>query len=172
MDDLKRMTITAYLSICLLARYDDDIFIMTKDKAAADKIFNKFNQQHSDIKFTNEYPSSNNELSLLDFKVMFADHKATFNYYQKDTKKNLFPHFRSVVPQSQKTEYVTNEYQRMTSECSTQSDKRKCHVNFLTRLSSIQQLVDKTLQLKISQTISFSSSSHISTTPSRGNSYH
>ena len=71
---------------------------MTKDKAAADKILNKFNQQHSDIKFTIEHPSSNNELSLLDFKVLFADDKATFNCYQKDAKKNL-PHFRSAVPQ-------------------------------------------------------------------------
>ena len=75
MDDLKRMTITADLSICLFACYVDDIFIMIKDKAAADRIFNKFNQQHSDIKFTIEYPSSNNELSLLDFKVRFGDHK-------------------------------------------------------------------------------------------------
>ena len=96
MDDLERM------SIFLFAIMFDDTFIMTKDKAAADKFFNKFNEQRNDIKFTIEYPSSNNELSLLDFKVMFADHKATFNYYEKYAKKNLFLHFRSDVPQSQK----------------------------------------------------------------------
>ena len=128
-DDLERITITADLSICLFARYVDDIFIITKDKAAADKLFNEFKQQHSDIK----HPSSNNELSLLDFKDMFADHKATFNCYQKDVKKNMFPHFRSAVPRSKKTAYVTNEYQRMTYKCSTQSEKRKCHMNFLTK---------------------------------------
>ena len=143
---------------------------MTKDKAAADKNFKKFNQNHSDIKFTIEHPSSNNMLSLLDFKVMFADHKATFNYFQKDAKKIVFPHFLSAVPQSQKTACFTNEYQLMTSKCPTQSNKNKCHMNFLTRLSdtqmnsSIQQLVDKTSPLKISQMINFSSSSCISTT--------
>ena len=91
MDDLERVTITAHLSICLFAYYVDDIFIMTKDKAAVDKILNKFNQQHSDIKLTVEHSSSNKKLSLLDFKVIFVDHKATFNYYQKNAKKNLFP---------------------------------------------------------------------------------
>ena len=45
MDNHEGMTITADLSISLFARYVDDIFIMTKDKAAADKIFNKFNEQ-------------------------------------------------------------------------------------------------------------------------------
>ena len=35
----------------------------------------------------------------------------------------------------QKTTYVTNGYQRMTYKCSTQSNKRKCHTNFLPRLS-------------------------------------
>ena len=34
MDDLEIMTITTDLSICLFARYVDDIFIMTKDKPA------------------------------------------------------------------------------------------------------------------------------------------
>ena len=60
MGDLERMTITADLTIYLFACYVDDIFIVTKDKAAADKIFNKFIQQHSDIKFNIEHPSSNN----------------------------------------------------------------------------------------------------------------
>ena len=45
MDVLEKMTITADVSICLFARYVNDTFIMTKDKAAADKIFNKFNEQ-------------------------------------------------------------------------------------------------------------------------------
>ena len=50
------ITITADLSICLFARYVNNIFILTKDKATADKIFNKFNEQHSNIKFTIEHP--------------------------------------------------------------------------------------------------------------------
>ena len=33
----ERMTITADMSICLFALYVDDFFIMTKDKAAAEK---------------------------------------------------------------------------------------------------------------------------------------
>ena len=49
-DNLERMTITAELSISFFARFVYDIFIMTKDKAAADKIFSKFNEQNSDIK--------------------------------------------------------------------------------------------------------------------------
>ena len=53
---------------------------------------------------------------------MFADHNAAFNYYQKDAKKNLFPHFHSSMPQSQKTANVTNKYQRMITKYSTQSD--------------------------------------------------
>ena len=83
LDDLGRMTITADLSICLVGRYVDDIFIMTKDKAAADKIFNKFNQQHSDIKFTIE--------------VMFADHKATFISTTKKMLKRICFHIFVVV---------------------------------------------------------------------------
>ena len=37
---------------------------------------------------------------------------------------------------------ITNEYQRMTSKCSTQSNKRKCHINFLTRLSDTHEFVN------------------------------
>ena len=31
----------------------------------------------------------------------------SFNYFQKDAKKNLFPHFRSAVPQSQMLAFVS-----------------------------------------------------------------
>ena len=64
MDDLQRMTITADLSTCLFARHVGDIFIMKKDKAAADKIFNKFNEQRGKIKLTIEHPSRNIEFRL------------------------------------------------------------------------------------------------------------
>ena len=135
MDDLERKTITADLNIALYARYVDDIFIVTKDKQGADRIFDKFNNQHNDIKFTIEHPSTNNELSLLDFKVMFTCNSISFNYFQKDAKKNLFPHFRSAVPQSQMLAFVSNEYQRVTSKCSTQSDKNDAVTNLTNKLS-------------------------------------
>ena len=59
----------------------------------------------------------------------------------------MFPHFHSAVPQSQKLAYVTNEYQPMTSKCSAQSDKRKCH---MTRLCD-GEYADEFVNLAISR---------------------
>ena len=92
MDNIEMMTITADLSIYLFTRYVDDIFILTKFMQQL-KIFNKFNEQHSDIKFTIEHHSSNYELTLKDLKVMFANDKATFNYYEKILKRICFQIF-------------------------------------------------------------------------------
>jgi len=133
MDDLERRTLTADMNISVYSRYVDDIFILTNNSDSANAIFHAFNQQHEEIKFTAEHPSNSASLKLLDFEVTVSDEKISFNYYQKQAKTNMFPHFRSALTKSQATSFIVNEKERVISKCST-----NCHKN-----EAIQQLKKK-----------------------------
>ena len=136
MDDLEKQTITADLRISVYARYVDDIFMLTDTKETANKIYNKFNRQHADIKFTIEHPSDDRSLSLLDFQISTTNNAVKFNYFQKITKKNMFPHYRSAMPDSQKAAFIRNEHQRITQRCSDENDRIEETSKFQNRLTT------------------------------------
>lgn len=133
MDDLERATLTADLAIGIYRRYVDDIFVLTTDANEANKIFSRFNSSHADLKFDIEMPE-NGKLALLDFQIEVVNGRPVFGFYKKPAKKNVFVHWQSSIPTSQKYNIITNEFQRIRQRCSTSIGEQNAVKQFKTDL--------------------------------------
>lgn len=127
MNKIETQLMSKQPSLSIYARYVDDIFILTKDKNEADKIFNEINNIDPNINFTIEYPNTETALSLLDFTVKInpVDNKPQFEFYQKKIRKPIFVNAASAIPLQQKRNYITNEIKRITERCSDNTSLRK-----------------------------------------------
>ncbi len=105
-------------------RYMDDCFSAVKNEEDADRLLSVFNEQHPNIKFELEKPTHNNQLSLLDFTVLFSSTGgATFSFYKKCAKKPIFVHSNSAIPDQQKMAIIRNERHRIQERCTDAHDQ-------------------------------------------------
>jgi hypothetical protein len=127
MNKIENQLMSRKPSLSIYARYVDDIFILTKDKNEADKIYNEINNIDPNINFTIEYPNTETALSLLDFTVKInpLNNKPQFEFYQKKIRKPIFVNATSAIPLQQKRNYITNEVKRITERCSDNTTLRK-----------------------------------------------
>ena len=80
------------------------------------------NASHESIKFEIE-KSENNTISILDFTLKIENGEAKYNFYRKAARKNIFTHWRSSIPSSQKENIIKNEANRIINKCSVEEDK-------------------------------------------------
>ncbi|MEL7308719.1 MAG: reverse transcriptase domain-containing protein, partial [Pseudomonadota bacterium] len=89
-------------SIGLYARYVDDVFLLTKCREEAEKVYACFNSIDPNIKFEIEHPSTANNiktLRLLDVAIHVEETGVThYEFYKKEARKPIFVNFRSSLP--------------------------------------------------------------------------
>ena len=117
-------------SIGIYARYVDDIFVLATNKTEATRLLEVMNDLHPNLKFTIEFPTDDNSLSLLDFSVKISKQSVNFNFYKKSAKKPLFVNYSSALPLRNKVNYVKNEYHRRMERCSTTAQRQEASREF------------------------------------------
>ena len=90
--------------------------------------YTHFNDQHPAIKLELEkcQEKSTTSLCLFDLSVKIkADGEATFDFYTKAAKSEIFLHKQSALPWSQKTAAIRNELKRIETRSGTNTTSNK-----------------------------------------------
>ena len=127
MDTIERKALSSIsTSFALYRRYVDDTFILTTDKEQANNIYQTLNSHHPNIRFEIEHPDKNNSLSLLDFNIT-TEPNGTFKteFYQKEAKIDILPHYESAISLRSKENIINNEIKRREVRCSEADLKEK-----------------------------------------------
>jgi hypothetical protein len=113
----------------LFVRYVDDCYALVRNEDDARQLLAIFNDQHPSIKFELEMCARENNatsLSLLDLTVRLReDGEATFDFYTKEAKKEIFVHRQSALPWSQKTAAIRNEIKRIETRSDANRSSNK-----------------------------------------------
>ena len=128
MDSLEKQVLSNLTNLTLYRRYVDDSLILTTDSEEAENIHSKLNQAHPTINFEIEHPKENNSISLLDFTIKIENGHIEHEFYQKDAKARLLPHYDSAIPTNNKRTILKNEIQRRKDRCTTPTQASK-HIN-------------------------------------------
>jgi hypothetical protein len=108
------------IQIDCYGRYVDDSYLIVKDLNAADRTLTIFNSINENIKFEIEFPSANNSLSLLDFKVTIgSEGEASFEFYKKAARSSIFMNGKTALPTTTKDHVIQNEKQRIIERCTS-----------------------------------------------------
>ena len=125
-DTLEKRALSNVSGIPLFKRYVDDCFLLAETKEQAFILLDQLNNQHPNIKFEIELPTNNNELSLLDFTVKITSQGgASFEFYKKPARKNIFVNYKSSLPENAKLSFIRNEYKRIQNRCSSEELSHK-----------------------------------------------
>ena len=147
--------------IGLYSRYVDDIFIMTKSREEADRIYKVFNNIDSHIKFEIEHPTKFDKthvLNLLD--ISFHINEAGdmhHEFYKKMARKPIFVNYKSALPMKNKMHFIRNERSRITNNCSD-NISAKTHLNNFDKILKLNKYPQKFIK-------------HPRTSPSSNNGY-
>jgi hypothetical protein len=126
MDTIERQTIINSPYIGIYKRYVDDTLCLGRNRQSADEFKSQMNSVHPSIKFEIEHPVDGSNLALLDFKVTINENlPPTFEFYQKEAKKDIFINYKSGLPSLLKTNVIKNERHRINQRCSTNENKMK-----------------------------------------------
>ena len=132
-------------SVGLYTRYVDDIFLLTKCKEEAEKVYDCFNSIDSNIKFEIEHPSTVDKtkvLKLLDVAIHVEETGVTsYEFYKKEAKKPIFVNFRSSLPTRNKKHYIKNERNRIVNNCSNK-DSAKRHLTEFNKILKVNNYPD------------------------------
>ena len=127
MDALEKTVLNSCRNIGLYRRYVDDVLLITTTKEEAEGIFKKFNEHTPEIQFEIEHPEEKDgirSLALLDFELRLGeDSKASFSFYKKAAKRDIFPHFSSAMPLTTKNASILNEVKRISERCTDEQDR-------------------------------------------------
>ena len=106
-------------NLTLYARYIDDCFLICSQQEVAASLLDAFNQADPNIKFESEHPRADGSISLLDFNVRIENSRASFDYYQKKARSDVFVNYHSAIPMQQKLSVIHNERKRIEDRCSS-----------------------------------------------------
>ena len=129
-DSIERSALQSMPTSILFHRYVDDCFSIVKDRDEALELLHKLNSVDTKVQFEIEFPSTDNSLELLDFKITLSASDAKFTFYRKPARKNLFVNFRSHMPHASKISVIHNERLRITERCSSNSEAQAFNKQF------------------------------------------
>ena len=128
----------------MYTRYVDDVFLLTKCREEAEKIYDCFNSIDPNIKFEIEHPSTVNStkvLRLLDIAIHVEEIGVTrYEFYKKEARKHIFVNFRSSLPTRNKKHYIKNERNRIINNCSNKDMKR--HLSEFNKILKVNDYPD------------------------------
>ena len=122
MEAIERRALTQFARCPLYLRYVDDCYALVKDANEAQELQACLNSQHPSINFELENCRRDRDttsLSLLDLTVnISADGEATFDFFRKEARSEVFMHRDSALPWSQKAATIRNEQRRIATRSS------------------------------------------------------
>ena len=127
MDTIERRALALFARCPLFRRYVDDCYVLLENAEDAQELHELFNAQHPDIKFELEECDREDDatsLSLLDLTVAITPTgEASFNFYTKKAKSEIFIHKESAIPRIQKTAAIRNETKRIEARSGSNRDR-------------------------------------------------
>ena len=113
----------------LFRRYVDDCYALVSGEEEAKELHRIFNEQHPSIQYELETCKEENDgtcLSLLDLTVrVSAGGEASFDFYTKAARSDVFLHGQSALPWSQKAAAIRNEARRIEARSDTNADANR-----------------------------------------------
>jgi len=119
MDSIERRALNLFARCPFFKRYVDDCYVLLESAQDAQEIQQLFNSQHPAIKFeleecTQAEDATSTTLSLLDLTVTInSTGEASYDFYTKSAKSDIFIHKDSSLPWNQKTAAIRNEAKRI-----------------------------------------------------------
>jgi hypothetical protein len=115
-------------------RYVDDLLIFTTGEEEAQNIYNMFNSNPYNIKFTIELPT-NGVIPYLDFKIsVTGDGVAMFDFFRKGVRKDNFINANTAIPKQAINSILKSEWSRIKNRCSDRSKLREHKERYFRRL--------------------------------------
>ena len=99
-------------------RYVDDTLKLAIGSTAGTSLKDRLNTIHPTIKFTLELPDTDGFVPFLDLQIAIQNGHIHNRYYQKASKKDMFLHINSALPQSVKRNAISEELLRAKRLCS------------------------------------------------------
>ena len=129
LDAVETRALALFACCPLYLGYVDDCYALVRNADEARELQACLNAQHPNLRFTLEDCARDGDttcLSLLDLTVRIApDGEASFDFYAKEAKSDIFLHKESALPWRQKAAAIRNEQRRVASRSSTNEPRNQ-----------------------------------------------